>query len=354
MAYGSGLSESFGVITETTVGTEATVNAWYEILDHSLQSVPTFLDSQSIQAGLAFQRGSQTVISRQNVNGDVSLEFRDKGFSAAAGRGMGFWLKHALGSPAVPVLIASGAYKQSHYPAPRVGLSFTAQAGHPQTDGTVRPFTYRGCKISQWDFSCNDNQNAQIKFTLDGWKENTAASLVTPAYAASAYQSTPFSFADATTFTLGGTATTTANVTSVSGGTPVVSIVKGVTITGATPLATDRYGLGNAGIKKEQIENGIQTISGTLDCEFTSRAEIYDLFAANTNTVMELDFTHGDAGGANPYKLGFIFPQVKFKVAQIKMNGPDIVQVSLQFQAYQDGSTNPVVQIQIVSQDQVI
>jgi hypothetical protein len=357
MPYQSGLSESLGVITETTVGTEATVNAWYEILGQTLHSDPTFLDSQSIQAGLAYQRGSQTVISRHNVAGDITLEFRDKGFSAVGGKGMGFWMKHALGSTAVPIVIgATTAYRQSHVPGPRTGLSFTTQIGNPEgrAAGTIKPYTYRGCKITSWEFSCNDNQVAQIKFDVDGWKENTATGLVTPAYAAAAYQSSPFTFADASVFTLGGTATTSAGVTSVASGVSVTSIVKGVTITGSTPMRDDGYGLGNSGVKSEQFENGIPTITGTLDCEFTNQAEIYSLFAANTNTVMELDFLHGDAGTSNPYRLSFILPQIKFKTGQVTMNGPDVLGMSVSFQAYQDGSTNPVIQVQLVSQDQAI
>ena len=166
------------------------------------------------------------------------LEFRDRGFSAAGGKGMGFWMKHALGSTAVPVVIATTAYNQYHVPGPRTGLSFTTQVGHPEARaaGSVKPFTYRGCKITQWEFSCNDNQAAQIKFTVDGWRENTATGLVTPAYAAAAYQSSPFTFADASVFTLGGTASTTAGVTTVAGGTTVASIVS-ATRSGSARLA---------------------------------------------------------------------------------------------------------------------
>jgi hypothetical protein len=356
MPYQSGLSESLGVITESPVGTEGTVNAWYEILGHTLQSVPVFLDSQSIQAGLAFQRGSQTVISRYDVNGDITFEFRDRGFSAVGGKGMGFWMKHALGSTAVPVLIASTAYNQYHVPGPRTGLSFTTQVGHPEARaaGAVKAYTYRGCKITGWEFSCNDNQVAQFKVTVDGWRENTATGLVTPAYAAAAYQSSAFTFADASVFTLGGTASTTAGVTTVASGVQVTSIVKGVTITGAVPLRDDGYGLGNSGTKSEQFENGIPTITGKFDCEFTNQAEIYALFAANTSTPMQLDFAHGDAGGGNPYRLGIICPQIKFKGAQVTMNGPDVLGLSVDWQAYQDGSTNPTIQIRLVSQDQLI
>jgi hypothetical protein len=356
MPYGGGLSASLGVITESAVGTEATVNAWYEILGHTLSAPPTFLDSAGLKAGQAFKRSARTVISRYDVNGDITLEHVDKGTTAVGGKGMGFWWKHALGSTAVPIQIAATtAWRQSHFPGPRTGISFTTQIGSPQTDGTVRAFTYRGVKCLGWEFTCSDGQIAQLKLNIDAWRENTATGLVAPVYAGSSYQSTPFSFADASVFTLGGTATTTTNVTSVAGGTPLTTVCKGITLTGTTPLANERYGLGNAGTKKEQIENGIPTITGTLDAEFTSRTEIYDLFVANTTTVLQLDFAHGDAGTSNPYRLSFILPAVKFKTAQINLNSADILTQSISFEAYDDGSgSNPPIQVQLVSQDQVI
>lgn len=370
VAYGGGLSYSLGVITESTVGTEATVNAWYEVLgDTDFSQTPTFLDSAALKAGQAFKRVQRTAISRYDVSGTVNLEHYDRGFSAALGRGMGWWWRHALGSAttAATQISTGSAYGQNHVNGTKDGLSFTAQAGNPEASGafTSRPFTYRGCKISQWDFSCNDGQLAQLKCTIDGWRENTATSLVSPAYAGTSYQAGTFSFADVSTFTAGGTASTSAGLTSVAGGTSVATICKGITLTGQTPLASDRFGLGNAGTKREQIQNGIPTITGSLAAEFTSRAEFYDLFVANSTFPLQLDFTHYLAGvdaagatggtGANPYRLSFILPAVKLKMADIKLNGPDILQQDLQFEAYDDGSgTNPVIQVRLVSQDQFI
>src|SRR5215468_44183 len=225
MPYGSGLSKSLGIITESTVGTEATVNSWYEILATTLQAPPTFLDGQGIKAGTTYKRSARTVISRYDVNGDITLEVPDKGTTAAGGKGLGLWMKHMLGSTATPVQIAATtAYRQDHVPGPRTGLSFTTQVGWPQTDGTVRAFTYRGCKIIGWEFTCNDGQIAQLKMTLDAWRENTATSLVAPVYAGAAYQFTPFSFADATTFTLGGTASTSAGRTTVASGVALTTL----------------------------------------------------------------------------------------------------------------------------------
>jgi Phage tail tube protein len=242
-------------------------------------------------------------------------------------------------------------------PGTKDGLSFTAQAGNPEAASpfTSRPFTYRGCKVSQWELSCNDGQLVQLKLTVDGWREDTATALVSPAYAGASYQPGIFSFADVSTFTLGGTPSTTAGVTSVAAGVSVATVCKGITLTGQTPLAGDRFGLGNAGTKREQLQNGIPTISGTLNAEFTSRAEFYDLFTANTTTAMQIDWAHGDAGTTNPYRLSIILPAVKFKMADVKLNGADILQQDIQFEAYDDGSgTNPPIQVRLVSQDQLI
>jgi hypothetical protein len=351
----SGLSGSLGVITETTVGTEATVNAWYEINDGTtFEEEATILDSESIQAGLAVQRGSQSAVAGYSVSGTVNMEVRDKGFSALGGKGLGFWLKHALGSTAVPIVIgASTAWRQSHIPGSHSGLSFTTQLGLPDA-GVIRAHTYRGCKITEWEISCDDGGDLMAKFTIDGWKESTATALATPAYAAAAYQSTPFTFADAATFTLGGTATTTTGVTSIAGGTPITTVVKGFSLKGTTPMATERRGLGNAGVKREQFENGQWTYEGHLDAEYTSRTEIYDLFKSYTSTPLQLDFAHGDAGTSNPYRFSIILPQVKFQKAAPTLNGPDLVTQAIDFKAYHDGSTNPAVQLQLVSQDQSI
>jgi Phage tail tube protein len=356
MPFGSGLSASVGIASESTVGTQVTPNAWYEFLSESLSNQPTYIDSQGLKAGLAYKRVARTQISRQTVGGDISLEFFDKGTTAAGGKGMGLWLRHMLGSTVAPVQIAATtAYKQNHVPGPKTGLSFTTQIGRPQTDGTIKAHTYRGCKILSWEFSISDGELAQLSMTLDGWREDTATGLTTPVFGGSTYQAGIFSFADASTFTLGGTASTTGGETTVAGGVSVATVVRGFTLRGETPLATERYGLGNAGTKREQIDNGIQVITGTLEAEYTSQAEIYALFAANTTTVLDLAFTHGDAGTSNPYQLRFTLPAIKLKEAAVNVGGPDIISQSINFEAYDDGSnSNPPIQIKLVSQDQLI
>src|SRR6266568_1416665 len=220
--------------------------------------------------------------------------------------------------------------------------------------------TYTGTKITDWEFSCNDNQIAQLKVTCDGQTELTSTALAAASYPP---PNGLFSFANASVMTLGGTPSTTAGVTTIAGGSSLGSRVNGVVITGSTPMKVDRYGLGNAGLKGEPIENAIPTITGTLSTEFFSRTELYDVFKTAGTTPLQIDFTkfdaagndaNGAAAGANPYRLSVILPAVKFKTAAVNVGSPDVIPQSIGFQAYDDGTTNPVIQVKIISKEQTI
>ncbi len=383
MPYASGLGASLGFGVEGTPGTEATPTAWYEFLSESLALNPTYLDSAGLKQGQAFKRGARTQISRYDVNGDIVIEHFDRGVSATGGKGMGFLWHYALGSPTTGAqqLAASSAWQQVHVPGTNTGLSLTAEVGRPQTASpyTSNAFRYSGVKFAGWEFTCSDGALAQLKLTADAWTATTTASLTAPVYAAAAYQSGIFSFADAYLFQIGtgtttgtgslpgtgGTGTGSGNYTTLTGTANVAHVVKGFTLTAARPLASERYGFGSAGVKREQLENGIPTITGTLDAEFTNRTEFYDLFSTNATRSLQLDFAHGISGsgadgaagstGTGAYRLSFVLPFVKFKADPLSVGGPDLIPESISFEAYDDGSGQAggaPLQIRLVSQDQ--
>lgn len=342
-AYGSGLSAQVGLKAETTVGTAVTVDKFYEFLSEGLSWEATWQRSAGLRAGQGYVRTGRMIQTAYSASGDLVVEHADRG-------GMGTLWKHALGTVAtIPVVIgATTAYKQIHVPGSKTAMGLTVQVGRPQTDATVRPFTYRGCKVTQWEFSCSDGEIAQLSLSLDGWQEDTATTLATASYNTS---SSVFNFAHATSLKLGGTATTAAGETTIASGVATTTVFRGVTLTGETPMAVDRRGLGNSGVKREQIENDRPTVTGTLDGEFTSRTEIYDLVKSGASTAFELVFDTGVAAGAgNNYSLSFIMPAVKFSSGTVNVDGPDIIGQSVNFEATDDG-TNPVIQVKIVSTD---
>lgn len=341
MATRSGLDAQAGFKTETVVGTEVVVDHFVEFDNEDFTEVPTWLEGEGLRAGRKYKRDSRVGVVRYDVNGKLDIKVPNKG--------LGLLVKQMLASSAAPVQIAATtAWQQIHTPGDHVGKSMTFQVGRPEPGtGTVRPFTYRGCKCSQWEFSVSDGDHCKLSMTWDGWRENTAAALAVASYAASAGL---FNFSHGT-LRLGGTPTTGGSPTqiSVAGGVAAATIINSVTLRGENPFAAERYGIGNAGVKAEQLENDYPTITGTLDAEF-SKVELYDVFKAGTSTALELAFSFGDAGGANPYLLSFIAPKVKFKTAGPSVDGPGLVRMSTEFEVYDD-EVNAPFQVKLVSTD---
>ena len=340
MPTGSGLDAQLGIAAESTWGTAVTVTRFLEFNSESLQREPEFLEPTGLRVGTKYKRSGRVRVSRTGVSGDFSLEF--------ATRGMGLLVRHMLGSAlATPVQIAATtAYRQAHVPGDFRTLGLTIQVGRPEPSSTVRAFTYAGCKIPSWEFMVSDSEIATLNVNVDGRSETTATALASASYLAGA---TNFDFSQATLF-LGGTASTTSGVTSITGGTAVATIVREFRISGEAPMANERYGLGNAGLKAEQLENDTPTITGTLAAEF-NRTELYDLFANNTVTALRMRMSGAAIGvsGEN-FTIEFLCPAVRFKAAAPTVDGPDVVQMSTDFEAYSD-ETNPTIQVMIISDE---
>jgi hypothetical protein len=339
MATGTGLDAQLGFKLETTYGTAVTVDRFQEFNSESLAWEPTWLEPSGLRVGTKHKRASRLVQSRQTVSGSIELEH--------ATRNMGTLWKLALGSSVTsPTLVLGSAYKQVHTPGDFMGKSATFQVGRPEPSGTVRPHTYAGCKVAGWEFSCSDGEYATLSLDIEGRSESTATALATASYATGMEV---FNFSQVTVLKLGGTATTAAGETTIASGTTVPGVVTGVTISGENPMATERYGLGNAGLKSEPLENDTPTVTGTLSAEW-DRTTFYDLFKANTTTALELKFEGSVISGTDKNTLSFILPAVKFKNVAPSVSGPDVISADVDFEAYSD-ETNPVIQVKLISAD---
>lgn len=341
MTTRSGLDAQVGFAAESTVGTAVTVTKFVEFDNEDFKYVPTWLEGEGIRAGAQFKRDSRVSVVRKDVNGKLDLKLPTKG--------IGLLVKHALGSSATPVQIgATTAYQQIHTPGDHVGKGLTFQVGRPEPGtGTVRPFTFNGCKCTQWEFSVADGGNCMFSTTWDGWNEDTATALAPALYASGAAL---FNFSHGS-LTLGGTASTGGSPSqiSVAGSTAVAAVVNSFTLRGEIPMQADRYGIGNAGVKNEQLQNDYPTITGSLDAEF-AKAELYDVFKGAASTTLQANFSQGDAGGGNAFAFNWILPAARFKNMGPSVNGPGLVRMSCEFEVYDDG-TNAACQAKIVSTD---
>jgi hypothetical protein len=344
MPTGSGLDSQVGVGVESVWGTPVTPDRFYEFNSEGLTMEPSWLEPSALRSGVKYKRENRVRQSRRTVSGDLVIEH--------ATRGMGRLWKHALGSAlsAYTQIAAGPAYAGNFTPGDFRGLGLTIQVGRPEPGtGTVRAYTYAGCKCTGWEFSVRDEEVPTLSLTFDGRSESTATGLAVASYLAS---SGVFDFSQAT-LKLGGTATTATGRTTIAGGTAISTIVREFSISGEVPMATERFGLGNAGLKSEPLENDTPTITGSLGAEF-NQAELYAAFANNTTTAMEMRLTGPVITPSAEFEtLEIICPAVKMKSAAPNVGGPDIVEMSTDFEAYSDG-TNPTIQVRIITPETTI
>ncbi|HEX5347851.1 MAG TPA: phage tail tube protein [Pseudonocardiaceae bacterium] len=343
MAIGSGLAGQLGIKTEVTPGTPVAVDQFTRFdPGETLQRRPNFAQHVGLAAGALVPPSSGRYEVSHDAGGDVTFD--------VPMRGMGRWVQPMFGSTATPVqILSTTAYRQIHNLGSSDGKTFTLQKGVPRRDGTVEPFTFAGCKITQWALTAAANGLVKIKMTVDAVDVSTSAAGGVSTLQAASYSLAPSLF----TF-LNMTVSLATAYTTVSGlWTPTsptaIGIIRGLTLNGGQPKDVAAWQAGSA-TKAEQLVNDYQTPTGSVDVDFASRS-LFDQFAGNTSTVLQINLTGPDAGGGNPYLLQFTLPAAFLEsgsTPQIASNG--VVTVSYPFAGLADASGNAL-QAQIVSTD---
>lgn len=347
MAEGSGLSGQFGIVAESTPGTPVAVTRFIEINSDTLALRRVMAQGLGLRAGGRFPESSRRVVAARDAGGDVVFDFPSKG--------AGLFLKYMIGSSGVTAVQsgATAAYVQTHTDGTLNGQSFTAQKGVPDTTGTVQAFTYPGCKVDAWTLTAAQNAILQCSLTLDAWDELIPGSGVQALQAASVPTSHVFHFAQAS-LTLAGTASTSAGITTVASGVAVPN-VRSFTLTGDNKIATDRWYIGGAGKKAEQLENDFMAYTGEIDVDFAGLTQ-YNQYTAEANLVLHLSFVGPLIATGLFETLDIILPAIRLEDGgSPPLNGPDIVSQKFPFTVLDDQSgTNPRIQMQYTSTDTVV
>ena len=358
IATGSGLSAQIVAKDEVTYGVAPALTSAvlsYEILNETLELKKTVVQGEGLAAGKVYNRTKRRVLTNYDVNGAMTMNLPT--------RDMVFWLRYMLGSwgqaKATPTQMATtGVYQSIHQPGSSMGHSFTLQKGVPAVDATVEPFSYVGCKVTSWEVSVATGGIANFVLNIDGRNELAGAGngdplngsvppLATFATPTNLLGLNVFHFREATLFT-GGTPTLASGVVSLVGETAAAN-VKSCTIQHAYGYDTNRVFLNGNGFKSEQIENAYRTISGSFNVEWLSSEAMYNAYAADTTTSLQLTFTGPIAGtsGTNPYLFDIIIPNIKLEGETPKVSGPAVVTQTANFTGLDDETTT---QMQITYQ----
>lgn len=127
----------------------------------------------------------------------------------------------------------------------------------------------------------------------------------------------------------------------------------GISIKGMNALATERYYLGSAGVKAEQIANGFRGISGQADFEFRALADAYTAFQADTPLALQLNFVGPTIASGVTSQVQVLIPRIYWDTSPLNVDGPALLKQTLAFTGLDDGVNNQV-QVTVVSLDSTV
>ena len=318
MPHGSGLDAQLGVGNETTYGTRVAPATFLPFESESLALTQEYIANQPLMSGVMVQPSGYHVSSTRSVEGSVEMLLHD--------RGMGKLFNLLTGST-VTAVTPGGATNARTQTFPigltsPVGKSVSFQVGRPDVTGTVRPFDYIGCKVTEATIAIEAGEAATLSLSIDGRDEKTDQTLGTPTYSAAAK---PYGFKN-WGLTIGGNAAVN---------------VRSLTITVPLGMATDRYHLGNSGVKDEPLLNAQSEIAITATLEFASLADhnrfrnesVVALVATAQNELIE---------GAHYYSTVITVPAAKQVSSSPVVAGPDLVTSDVEFRALWNGTDAPM------------
>lgn len=315
MAIRSGLAAQLGAVAEDTWGVYKAPTSFIEFTEESLALAIERIESPGLRASNRVLRTDRWAAGQKRVEGTVSFE--------APSKGLGLWLKHALGSSSITTPSgATNARLHTHTLGDPYGLGLTVQVGRPDSGGTVRPFSYIGCKIDQLTLSNSVDEFLVVECEIVGEDETTSQSLASASYPTGVQL---FNW--------------TQGVISIGGSS--VGVVTDFSVTVANNHKSDRYFLG-AAIMSEPIIAGMTEITGSMTVEFDSLTN-YNRFVNGTIAAVTAKWTAATAIESTffPY-VEVSLPDVRFDGTTPAVAGPDVVTIELPFKALYDGTDQPV------------
>lgn len=307
------IAHQFGFKKEVSYGTPIVVDRFVEFVSESLERQNTYATSSGIKSGRRFG-GQGRRIARQAAAGTVTFELANKGF--------GLFFEQLLGSVS-SVNTVGTVYTHTFTPGTILDKSMTVQKGVEKPDGTVQAFTYHGAKVAAIEWSVAQDGLLMMAVDLDARQEVDNVALATASY------TTPTVF----TYSEGVLKKDTVTVASVRS-VPSVRI--------ANNLMTERFFLGNTGLKDQPINQPFDEISGTLDVEFRNLTDFYDAFQADTSMELILVFTGGVIEGAHNYTFQITINDVRVEGETPKMGGPEYVYQTIPFVGLDHASESAV------------
>lgn len=302
---------------ESTYGTAVTPAIGFEFDSEGIE------ESFGRTAGDPLRTGGYTLRSDRftpypdGAAGPLSLGVMSKGF--------GLLFKHALGAIATGS-VSDSAYTHTATMGTLYGKSLTVQIGRPMhPSGTVKPFTFAGGKITEWEFANSVDGRLMFTPTFD-----FQSSVTTTALASAAYSATMEDF------------TWAGGVITVGGSSFDIT---DITVSGSNGMNVDRKQIRGNPLKKEPTAHR-RSVSYSITADFDStdqRDRAVSATRAGALAAITGTWTAPTLIGvtAKP-TVTITLPAASFDSWSATAGGPDAITQTFGGAALYDGTNSPI------------
>ncbi|MFE1926534.1 phage tail tube protein [Streptomyces asoensis] len=325
MAIGSGLGAQLGIAAESSYGTFVAPTKFVEFTKEGLALKKTTAQSAGIANGRLLPLSARRVLTRREASGTIEMEVTNKA--------MGLLLQALMGTSVTPVQQGvTAAYLQTHTLASVAGKSLTIQKGVPLTSGTVTDKTFLGCKVTSGEFSCGVGEMLTASFEVDAKDCDETQTLASASYS----NMSPFHFMQLTA------------KTGTFGGETALDGIRKVSCKIERPQDVERFYAGQAGLKKEPIENDQVKITGTLESDYVGTT-LDDLHTSDAATSLVLEWVGPLIAPTFYETFRITLPAVRLNEGPPVVDGFGVVKPSFTYEGLYDGTNQP--KIEYISTD---
>jgi len=319
----SGSLTTFGIGNETTYGTAVNVNKFFEITKEDIKGNYTRQQAAALSAAYV-DRSDRYAVARKGASGSVDIEVLTKGF--------GNWLRYMMGTVATTGPAETSAYTHIGTVGSLFGDCFTCQVGRATLDGTIKPWTYEGGKVTDFSFSNQVDQTLQCSISLDFETESSPDS---PTGAYALQTNVPVTGAEVLAWQ-GGTIT-------IAGSTVDISEFS---VKCDNALNTERFYINSAASKKEPTQDGKRAITWSAKTPYADNnfwKKVASATASGAVGVISAKWTGLTLLGTTIYpSLQIDIPVARFDEGGPSVDGPGMIDQSFSGVGLYDGTNSPL------------
>lgn len=319
----SGSLTTFGIGTESIYGTAVNVNKFFEITKEDIKGNYTRQQASALSSSFV-DRSDRYAVARKGASGSVDVEVLTKGF--------GNWLRFMTGTVNTSGPAETSAYTHTATVGSLYGDTFTAQVGRATLDGTVKPWTYEGGKVTDFSFSNQVDQTLSCSLGLDFEAESSPDS---PTGAYALQTATNVAGAEVLAWQ-GGTIT-------IAGSTIDISEIN---VKCDNSLNVDRFYINSAASKKEPSQDGKRAITWSFKTPYADNnfwKKVASATASGATGTISATWSGLTLLGTTIYPSFKIdLPVARFDEGGPSVDGPGMLDTTFTGVGLYDGTNSPL------------